>query len=120
MRQHGGRTDRRSQRDRLQCCCNDAAYIQKSSQYLREEEFQRAVEESKVLKVRPSTEDLGVLYGLYKQTTEGDVITERPGMLDFVGKKKWDPWKSRKGLSKEDATKGYIKAVEDFKVKYGI
>ncbi|XP_059905309.1 acyl-CoA-binding protein-like [Gadus macrocephalus] len=73
-----------------------------------------------VLKVRPSTEDLGVLYGLYKQTTEGDVITERPGMLDFVGKKKWDAWKSRKGLSKEEATKGYIKAVEDFKVKYGI
>ena len=34
-RQHEGRTDRRSQRDRLQCCCNDAAYIQKSSQYLR-------------------------------------------------------------------------------------
>ncbi|CAL8406519.1 unnamed protein product [Arctogadus glacialis] len=87
---------------------------------MSEEEFQRAVEESKVLKVRPSTEDLGVLYGLYKQTTEGDVITERPGMLDFVGKKKWDAWKSRKGLSKEEATKGYIKAVEDFKVKYGI
>ena len=46
---------------------------------MQEEEFQRAVEESKVLKVRQSTEDLGVLYGLYKQTTEGDVITgERP------------------------------------------
>ena len=31
-RQHGGRTDRRrTQSDRLQCCCNDAAYIQKST-----------------------------------------------------------------------------------------
>ncbi|CAL8290243.1 unnamed protein product [Lota lota] len=82
--------------------------------------FQKAVEESKVLKQRPSTEDLGVLYGLYKQTTEGDVITERPGMLDFVGKKKWDAWNSRKGLPKEEAMASYVKAVDEFKVKYGI
>merc|ERR1712195_423599 len=29
-------------------------------------------------------------YGLYKQATVGDVNTDRPGMLNFSGKSKWD------------------------------
>ncbi|CAL8307556.1 unnamed protein product [Merluccius merluccius] len=41
----------------------------------QEEAFLRAVEEAKVLKERPSVADLGVLYGLYKQATEGNVGT---------------------------------------------
>ncbi|KAK0141728.1 Acyl-CoA-binding protein [Merluccius polli] len=85
-----------------------------------EEAFLRAVEEAKVLKERPSVADLGVLYGLYKQATEGNVGTERPGILDFVGRKKWDAWKSREGLTKQEAMESYIKAVEGFKEKYGI
>merc|ERR1712195_85071 len=34
-------------------------------------------------------------YGLYKQATVGDVNTDRPGMLNFSGKSKWDAWKAR-------------------------
>ena len=30
------------------------------------------------------------IYALYKQATVGDINTERPGMLDFKGKAKWD------------------------------
>ena len=37
------------------------------------------------------------LYGLYKQGTEGDVSTSRPGMFDLKGKAKWDAWNSNKG-----------------------
>ena len=37
------------------------------------------------------------LYGLYKQATVGDVNTDRPGMLDFAGKAKWDAWSGNKG-----------------------
>ena len=30
------------------------------------------------------------MYSLFKQATEGDVSTPRPGMLDFTGRGKWD------------------------------
>ena len=38
-----------------------------------------------------------LVYALYKQATEGDVNTKRPGMLDFKGKAKWDAWKKQEG-----------------------
>ncbi|XP_009325435.1 PREDICTED: acyl-CoA-binding protein [Pygoscelis adeliae] len=44
----------------------------------------------------------------------------RPGMLDFKGKAKWDAWNALKGMSKEDAMKAYIAKVEELKGKYGI
>ncbi|XP_029461177.1 acyl-CoA-binding protein isoform X1 [Rhinatrema bivittatum] len=59
------------------------------------------------------------LYSLYKQATVGDINTERPGMLDFKGKAKWDAWEKRKGTSKENAMAAYIKKVEELKVKCG-
>ena len=43
------------------------------------------------------------LYSLFKQATVGDINTNRPGMLDFKGKAKWDAWEKVKGKSKEDA-----------------
>jgi len=30
------------------------------------------------------------------------------GMMDFVGKAKWDAWKKVEGTSKEDAKRAYI------------
>ncbi|XP_009991040.1 PREDICTED: acyl-CoA-binding protein [Tauraco erythrolophus] len=45
---------------------------------------------------------------------------DRPGMLDFKGKAKWDAWNALKGTSKEDAMKAYIAKVEELKGKYGI
>lgn len=38
-----------------------------------QESFKTAVEEVKVLPVKPSNSDMGKLYGLYKQATVGDV-----------------------------------------------
>ena len=43
------------------------------------------------------------LYALFKQGSEGDITTSRPGMLDFKGKAKWDAWEAKKGLDKEAA-----------------
>jgi hypothetical protein len=37
------------------------------------------------------------MYALFKQASVGDVNTERPGMLDFKGKAKWDAWSGKKG-----------------------
>ncbi|XP_026015172.1 acyl-CoA-binding protein-like [Astatotilapia calliptera] len=82
--------------------------------------FDKAVEEVKILKQKPNQQEMGDLYGLYKQATVGDINTERPGFLDFTGKAKWDAWNARKGLSKEEAMAKYVALVEELKEKYGI
>ncbi len=66
---------------------------------------------------KPSNELKLELYGLYKQATEGDVQGKRPGMMDFVGRAKYDAWAALKGLSKEEAMQRYINAIEDLKSK---
>jgi len=58
--------------------------------------------------VQPSQDDKLYFYSHYKQATIGDVNISRPGMLDFVGKAKWDAWKELEGTSKEDAEKAYV------------
>ncbi|XP_006636426.1 acyl-CoA-binding protein [Lepisosteus oculatus] len=83
-------------------------------------DFEKAAEEVKILKTKPADKEVLEIYGLYKQATVGDVNTQRPGMLDFTGKAKWDAWDANKGMSKEDAMKKYIEKVEELKAKYGI
>ncbi|CAO1632119.1 unnamed protein product [Parajaminaea phylloscopi] len=58
--------------------------------------------------VKPSQDDQLTFYALYKQANVGDVNTARPGMLDFVGKAKWDAWNKLKGKSSDDAKKEYV------------
>ncbi|XP_076579634.1 acyl-CoA-binding protein-like [Chaetodon auriga] len=82
--------------------------------------FENAVKEVKVLKQKPDTEEISALYGLYKQATIGDVNIERPGMLNFAGRAKWDAWMAKKGQSKEEAMASYVDLVEMLKKKYGI
>ena len=48
------------------------------------------------------------VYALFKQGSVGDCNTERPGMIDFKGKAKWDAWDAKKGMSKEDAMQEYV------------
>uniref|UniRef100_H3DP04 Diazepam binding inhibitor, acyl-CoA binding protein n=1 Tax=Tetraodon nigroviridis TaxID=99883 RepID=H3DP04_TETNG len=86
---------------------------------ITEESFQKAAEEAKVLKKSPDNTELGELYALYKQATVGDVNVDRPGMLDFKGRAKWDAWNTKKGVSKEEAMTAYVDLVEKLKEKYG-
>ena len=44
--------------------------------------------------------------------------TARPGMLDLKGKAKWDAWKSKDGMSQNDAKEAYIKFVDTLVEKY--
>jgi diazepam-binding inhibitor (GABA receptor modulator, acyl-CoA-binding protein) len=48
------------------------------------------------------------LYSLFKQATVGDVNTDRPGMLDFKGKAKWDAWKAKEGMDQDTAKQAYV------------
>ncbi|KIO28342.1 hypothetical protein M407DRAFT_6781 [Tulasnella calospora MUT 4182] len=63
--------------------------------------------------VQPSQDEKLKYYAYYKQATIGDVNTARPGMLDFVGKAKWDAWKGVEGTSKEDAQKKYVETLTE-------
>jgi diazepam-binding inhibitor (GABA receptor modulating acyl-CoA-binding protein) len=67
---------------------------------------------------KPSNEDLLKLYGLYKQATEGDNKTERPGGFDFKAAAKYNSWLNFKGTSKENAEASYISLVEELASKH--
>ena len=67
---------------------------------------------------RPSNEELLKLYGLYKQATEGDNETERPGGFDFKAAAKYNAWLNFKGKSKNEATEEYISFVGELSSKY--
>nr|XP_036217889.1 acyl-CoA-binding protein homolog [Bactrocera oleae] len=81
-------------------------------------DFNTATEKAKAFSKRPTDEEFLELYGLYKQSTVGDVNVERPGALDLKGKAKWDSWNKHKGLSKEEAQKAYIAIYEKYAPKY--
>ncbi|KAF7480550.1 acyl-CoA-binding protein isoform X1 [Marmota monax] len=83
-------------------------------------EFDKAAEEVKHLKTQPADDEMLFIYSHFKQATVGDINTERPGILDFKGKAKWDAWNQLKGTSKESAMKAYVDKVEELKKKYGM
>ncbi|MBN3307526.1 acyl-CoA-binding protein [Amia ocellicauda] len=83
-------------------------------------DFEKAAEEVKNLKTKPSDAEVLEIYALYKQATVGDCNIARPGLFDLSGKVKWDAWDARKGMSKEEAMKTYIEKVEALKAKYGL
>lgn len=64
---------------------------------------------------KPSNEVKLEFYALYKQATEGDVSGKRPGMMDFVGRAKFDAWEKLKGMSSGDAMQKYIDKLEALK-----
>lgn len=47
-------------------------------------------------------------------------IAERPGMLDFKGKAKWDAWESKKGMAKDAAMTSYVAKAEELIAAYGL
>lgn len=75
--------------------------------------FAEAQERVKKLARRPSNDQLLQLYSLYKQATEGDARGSRPGMLDLVGRAKWDAWSARKGMPSDEARRRYVALVDE-------
>ncbi len=77
-----------------------------------QDQFEAAVAASKNLSERPDNATLLKLYALYKQGTEGDNTTKKPGMLDMVGRAKWDAWEGLKGTTQKAAMKEYVELIE--------
>lgn len=76
--------------------------------------FEQACSDIKTYGKDVSNDDKLKLYGLYKQATIGDCNIQKPGILDLVGRAKWDAWNELKGKSKEDAKKEYVELVLKF------
>jgi len=76
------------------------------------DQFAAAADASKQLPEKPNNADLLKLYALYKQGNVGDVTGDRPGMMDFVGRAKYDAWAEIAGMDQDDAMQVYIDLVE--------
>lgn len=76
-------------------------------------QFEKAQVDVKTLTKRPTDMQLLELYAFFKQATEGDNKTSKPGMFDIKGKFKWDTWKAKAGMSNDEAKQKYIGLVND-------
>lgn len=75
-------------------------------------QFDAAVANSKKLSERPDNATLLKIYALYKQATAGDNSEKRPGMMDMVGRAKWDAWNNLKGTASNEAMQQYVDLIE--------
>ena len=78
-------------------------------------QFDKAVAESKELPEKPDNQTLLKIYGLYKQSTEGDNGGKRPGFTDMVGRMKFDAWAGLKGKTADESMQEYIDLIEALK-----
>ena len=84
-----------------------------------DDEFSAAQARVKQLSKTPASDELLELYAYYKQATVGDAQGNRPGMLDFKGRAKFDAWSARQGMTKDLAMTAYVELVTKLVGKYG-
>ena len=77
--------------------------------------FDQAADDATRLPKRPDNATLLQLYALFKQGSVGDVSGKRPGMLDMVGRAKYDAWAKLKGTGQESAMQSYVDLVQRLK-----
>lgn len=77
--------------------------------------FENASKEVTQLSEAPDNLAKLKLYALFKQASVGDVSGARPGMMDFVGRAKYDAWAEFKGQTTDQAKEAYIAFVEELK-----
>ena len=86
-------------------------------------EFQAAVEKVRTApsdgEYKPSNEEKLNMYAWFRQATDGDVSGKRPGMLDPIGRFKYDAWAKLKGMSQEEAMQKYIDQVNKVEQQFG-
>lgn len=76
-------------------------------------EFAQAQVDVKTLTERPSNDDMLAMYANFKQASVGDCSGKRPGMMDMIGRAKYDAWAKLSGTSSDDAMQAYIKKVKE-------
>ncbi|MGH8494297.1 MAG: acyl-CoA-binding protein [Moraxellaceae bacterium] len=74
--------------------------------------FEQAQKDVHTLSQKPGPSDLLALYASFKQATVGDAPKgDRPGMLNVMGRLKYDAWAELKGMSSSAAEAAYIAKV---------
>ncbi len=77
--------------------------------------FEQAQKDVTSLAERPDNATMLQLYSLFKQATTGDVQGEKPGMMDFINRAKFEAWEKCKGLTADEAMQKYVDLVESLK-----
>ncbi|XP_063485838.1 diazepam-binding inhibitor-like 5 [Symphalangus syndactylus] len=80
-------------------------------------EFELARAALKQLKGPVSDQEKLLVYGLYKQATQGDCDIPAPPASDVKATAKWEAWSANKGTSKMDAMRSYAAKVEELTKK---
>ncbi|XP_016994983.2 acyl-CoA-binding domain-containing protein 6 [Drosophila takahashii] len=57
--------------------------------------------------------DLLLLYGYYKQATEGSCEEPSPGLLQLRARSKWQAWRSLGKMSQSKARQSYVRKLEE-------
>ncbi|CBZ56239.1 Diazepam binding inhibitor, splice form 1b,related [Neospora caninum Liverpool] len=81
-----------------------------------QEEFERAAKyvqtSGKDSGLNPTNDQKLEFYKYYKQATVGDCNEPAPGLFAFEAKLKHGAWMSVKGMSKDEAMKKYVEALD--------
>jgi len=86
-----------------------------------DQNFDNAADMVNSLKKRPTDEELLDLYGLYKNSKDGNCNSSQPSLLfDMKGHYKWKAWKLHVNKSKDQTKKEYIDYVLKLVDKYGL
>ncbi|KAF7283600.1 hypothetical protein GWI33_023357 [Rhynchophorus ferrugineus] len=81
-----------------------------------DEKFNAAAQQIRKFTKRPPDSDMLEVYALYKQSTIGDINTNKSG--DSTAVAKWNAWNGKKGLSGNVAKEQYISKVNELAPKY--
>ncbi|XP_064640687.1 enoyl-CoA delta isomerase 2-like [Lineus longissimus] len=76
-----------------------------------QEKFSSAQDLVGKLQEDPGNEAKLKIYALFKQATGGPCDKPKPGIMDFVGKAKWEAWKGLGDISKDQAMGQYVELV---------
>ena len=68
---------------------------------------------------KATDKELTELYGLYKQSTVGDINIQQPGMLAGpVARNKWNGWNAQKGTPQNEAMAKYVEVAKGLMNKW--
>ena len=74
--------------------------------------FQKASDDVTKMSKAPEALEKLKLYALYKQATAGDCEGKRPGIINPIGRAKFDAWKALEGASQDDARRQYAEFAD--------
>ncbi|KAL3673176.1 hypothetical protein V7S43_002469 [Phytophthora oleae] len=83
------------------------------------ERFERSLAVGKTLPPLSDNAAKLEMYALFKQANAGKNSTSRPGMLDFVGRAKWDAWAKLGDMTQDDAKLRYIEIIDKLATEHG-